>query len=159
MDTAVHTLSPRSPSPVQTLPGALKAMLAVSKCTNVEGLPPVTRMLVTLRASQINGCGFCVDMHSRELREAGESDERIWSVGAWREAPYYTDAERVALALTEAGTRIADQPDPVPDEIWDEAARHYDEAALAALVLSIAEINTWNRLNVITRQVAGAYKG
>ena len=94
-------------------------------------------------------------MHSRELKAAGESDARINTVAAWREAPYFTDAERAALALTEAVTRLADRPDPGPDEVWDEAARHYDEAQLAALVLSIATINTWNRINAATRQITG----
>ena len=115
----------------------------------------MTLKLVHLRASQINGCGVCVDMHARELKQAGETDERLFAVAAWRETPYFSDAERAALALTEAVTRLSDRPDPVPDEIWDEASRHYDEPALAALVLQIALINVWNRLNVATRQVAG----
>ena len=105
-----------------------------------------------LRASQINGCSVCVEMHAQELKAAGTSDERIWAVAAWREAPYFTDAERAALALTEAVTRIADRSDPVPDEVWDEAARHYDEQALAALTIEIGAINLWNRLNVATCQ-------
>jgi alkylhydroperoxidase family enzyme len=92
-------------------------------------------------------------MHSRELKAAGEPDERISTVAAWRETPYFTDAERAALALSEAATRLADRSDPVPDAVWDEAARHYDEAQLAALVLSIATVNTWNRLNAATRQI------
>ena len=121
---------------------------------------PVSRrkptILVHLRASQINGCSVCVDMHARDLRKAGESDERIFAVAAWRETPYYTDAERAALALAEAMTRLSDRPDPVPDDVWDEAARHYDERALAALTLSIATVNVWNRLNAATRQVAGS---
>jgi AhpD family alkylhydroperoxidase len=112
--------------------------------------------LVDLRASQISGCSYCSDMHSRELKDAGESDVRIWTVAAWREAPYFTESERAALALTEALTRVADRPDPVPDEIWDEAARHYDETALAALIIEIAMINVWNRFNVATGQPAGS---
>jgi AhpD family alkylhydroperoxidase len=111
---------------------------------------------MNLRASQINGCGVCVNMHPRLAKKAGETDDRLFAVAAWRETPYFTDAERAALALTEATTRISDRPDPVPDEIWDEAARHYDEATLAAIVIAIASINVWNRLNVATRQVAGA---
>jgi alkylhydroperoxidase family enzyme len=95
-------------------------------------------------------------MHARELKKAGEKDERIFAVAAWRDTPYFTDAERAALALTEAVTRIADQADPVPDAIWDEAAKHYDKQALAVLVVSIALINVWNRLNVSVRQMAGA---
>ncbi len=105
------------------------------------GVPATTRDLIELRASQINGCSVCVDMHSRELRAAGEPDERIFTVGAWREVPYFTEAERAALALTESVTRLADRSDAVPDEVWDEAARHYDEAQLSALVISIAAIN------------------
>jgi alkylhydroperoxidase family enzyme len=95
-------------------------------------------------------------MHASDLKKKGESDERIYTVGGWRDAPYFTDAERAALALTEAATRLADKSDPVPDEVWDEAARHYDEKALAALVIQIGMINLWNRLNATTRQVAGA---
>jgi alkylhydroperoxidase family enzyme len=96
-------------------------------------------------------------MHARSLKKSGETDERLFSVAAWRDAPYFTDAERAALALTEAATRLSDRADPVPDEIWDEAARHFDEQKLAALVLAIAVINVWNRLNVTTRQVAGEW--
>jgi AhpD family alkylhydroperoxidase len=113
---------------------------------------------VHLRVSQINGCSVCVEMHSHELRAAGEPDERIWGVAAWREAPYFSESERAALALAEAVTRLADRSDPVPDDVWDEAARVYDDAQLASLVLTIAGINTWNRLNVATRQPAGAWR-
>jgi len=91
------------------------------------------------------------------MKHAGETNERLFAVAAWRDTPYFTDAERAALALTEATTRLSDRPDPVPDEIWDEAARHYDQKQLAALVLAIATINVWNRLNVATRQVAGEW--
>ncbi len=143
--------------PAQSLPGALDALLKVSLSAREGGLPATTHYLVDLRASQINGCSVCVDIHTRELRAAGESDARIFTVAAWRETPYFTEAERAALALTEAVTRIADRPDPVPDEIWEEAARHYDEAQLGALVLSIASINTWNRLNIATRQPTGEF--
>ena len=96
-------------------------------------------------------------MHARDLKKAGETDERLFAVAAWREAPYFTDAERAALALAEAVTRLSDRPDPVPDDVWDEAARHYDEPALASLILSIASVNVWNRLNASTRQVAGSF--
>jgi AhpD family alkylhydroperoxidase len=153
-DTA--TISPRMAHVIQLVPDAYKATIALSKAAEHDELPKTTSLLVDLRASQINGCSYCSDMHSRELREAGESDERIWTVAAWREAPYFTESERAALALTEALTRVADRPDPVPDEIWDEAARHYDETALAALVIEIAMINVWNRFNVATRQPAGS---
>ena len=98
-------------------------------------------------------------MHSRELKAAGEPDERIFMVGAWREAPYFSDAERAALALTEAATRLADRSDPVPDEVWDEAARHYDETQLAGLVVAIAAINAFNRINAATRQITGEWVG
>lgn len=147
----------RMKHPAAVLPQALQALLALSK--TAEGLPLVTRKLVELRASQINGCGFCVDMHARELQKAGEPDKRIFAVAAWREAPYFTDAERAALALTEAVTRLSDRPDPVPDDIWQEAARHYDEQALSALLVEIGAINVWNRLNVAIKQVAGAAWG
>jgi AhpD family alkylhydroperoxidase len=112
---------------------------------------------VHLRASQINGCSPCVQAGAAQARQAGEAADRLDTLVAWRETPYFTDAERAALALTEAVTRLADRPDPVPDQIWEEAARHYDEKALAALLLSIATTNVFNRLNIPTRQVAGAW--
>jgi AhpD family alkylhydroperoxidase len=120
-------------------------------------LPRSTQELVALRASQINGCSVCVDIHTRELEHMGESAERIHLVAAWREAPYFSDAERAALALSEAATRLADRSDPVPDEVWDEAARHYDESQLAGLVVAIATINAFNRVNATTRQITGDY--
>ncbi|MEV4454749.1 carboxymuconolactone decarboxylase family protein [Microbispora sp. NPDC049633] len=136
-------------------PEAYRAMLGVERFLHECAVPPATLELMKIRASQINGCAFCVDMHCRDAKKAGESDERLWSVAAWREAPYYTDAERAALALTEAATRLADRPDPVPDEVWQEAAEHYSEEQLAALVVAIAQINAWNRLSVISRKVPG----
>jgi AhpD family alkylhydroperoxidase len=148
-------MEPRIDSPAESIPGAMQALLKLGSATKHAGVPATTYYLLHLRASQINGCSVCVDMHSRELKAAGEPDERVNLVAAWREAPYFTDAERAALALTEAATRLADRPEPVPDEVWDEAARHYDEAQLAALVLSIATINTWNRINAATRQITG----
>lgn len=146
----------RMKSPVLVLPEALQAMLALNKAAE-GGVSFATRKLVHVRASQINGCGVCVDMHCRELKNAGESDERIFAVAVWRETPYFTDAERAALALTESVTRIADRADAVPDDIWNEAARHYDEAALSALLIQIALINAFNRLNAATRQIAGKW--
>ncbi|MGE4251118.1 MAG: carboxymuconolactone decarboxylase family protein [Parvibaculaceae bacterium] len=137
-------------------PDVLQAALAMDKATG--GIDFVTRKLVHLRASQINGCGVCVDMHARELKKAGVTDERVFAVGAWRETPYFSDAERAALALAEAATRLSDRSDPVPDDVWTEAERHYDEPALGALVVQIALINFWNRLNATTRQVAGQWK-
>ena len=142
--------------PVAIIPDALKALYALNTASESAGVPSATRALVHLRASQINGCSFCCEMHSRELKKAGDSDDRIATVAAWRDAPYFNDAERAALALTEAVTRLSDRPDPVPDEIWQEATRHYDEKALASLLLSIAAINVWNRLNVPIRQPAGS---
>ena len=147
----------RIPNPALTIPGAMDALLALHKSAAAVGVPQRTLEMVHLRASQINGCAVCVDMHSKDLKRGGETDERIFAVAAWREAPYYTDAERAALALTEYVTRLADRPDPVPDDVWDEAARHYSEAELGALLLEIASINVWNRLNAATRQVAGAW--
>lgn len=146
----------RMKNAVMLFPDVLQAMLAVDNATS--GIDFVTRKLVHLRASQINGCGVCVDMHARELKKAGVTDERIFAVGAWRETPYFSDAERAALALAEAATRLSDRSDPVPDEIWSEATRYYDEPALGALVVQIALINFWNRLNAATRQIAGQWK-
>jgi AhpD family alkylhydroperoxidase len=148
-------------SPALNVPGVLDALQNLSKAANAAAseadLPQTTMELVNLRASQINGCAVCVDMHTRGAKKAGETDERLFTVSAWRDAPYFTDAERAALALTEAGTRLADQSEPVPDAVFDEAAKHYDEPALAALIVCIAAINTWNRLNVITGQQAGEW--
>jgi AhpD family alkylhydroperoxidase len=151
-------MQPRITHPVAIFPAALKALLALSHSTG-DTLPESTRNLVDLRASQINGCSVCLEMHAAEMRKAGETDERLATVAGWRDAPYFTDAERAALALTEATTRLADRADAVPDDIWAEAAKHYDEQQLAALVIAIASINTWNRLNAATRAVAGSAAG
>jgi AhpD family alkylhydroperoxidase len=148
----------RMPSPVQVIPAAMKGLYAYSISANEHGVPATTIHMVHLRASQINGCSVCVEMHADDLRKEGESDQRIFTVSAWQDAPYFTEAERAALALTEAVTRMADRSDPVSDEVWAEAARHYDEEGLAALLVAISTINVWNRLNVATRQVAGAWK-
>jgi AhpD family alkylhydroperoxidase len=147
----------RMKNPAMIIPDAMKAIQGLSAATGQGGVPPLTLGLVHLRASQINGCSACCDSGSRHAKASGETDERLFSVAGWREAPYYSDAERAALALAEAVTRLADHPDPVPDEIWAEAARHYDERGLAALILMIATTNVFNRLNVTTRQVAGAW--
>lgn len=146
------TLTARQTNPAFALEGAMDALQAVSKAVSRARLP-IPRELVHLRASQINGCGVCVDMHAKLARKSGESEERVFSIGAWREAPYYSDAERAAFALTEALTRIADKGDPVPDALWDEVSEHFDEQQRAALVLDIASVNVWNRLNVATRQI------
>jgi AhpD family alkylhydroperoxidase len=153
MDTMIPEA--RLTHPAYLLPNALETLQSLSKIVQRSGLPARTAELVSLRASQINGCGVCVVQHPKIMRKLGETDDRIFAVAAWREAPYFTEAERAALALTEAVTRIADKADPVPDEIWDEAARHYDETELAGLLLAITNINIWNRLNAATRQVAG----
>jgi AhpD family alkylhydroperoxidase len=143
--------------PALTVPGAMQALQRLDKAAKKAGVPEATLELLKLRAGQINGCSGCVDLHSRALKGMGESDERIVMVAAWRDSAYFSDAERAALALTEAATRLADRPDPVPDEVWAEAARHYDEDELAAIVLSIASINAWNRLNVATGQITGEW--
>ncbi|HEY0782243.1 MAG TPA: carboxymuconolactone decarboxylase family protein [Thermoanaerobaculia bacterium] len=145
----------RMNNPVFIIPEAMKALHALAKASDKGGVPAATIGLLQLRASQINGCSVCVDMHCRDMKKAGETDERLFAVAAWRDAPYFTDAERAALALAESVTRLADRADAVPDDVWAEAAKHYDETALAALILSIASINVWNRLNVAVRQVAG----
>ena len=150
-------MQPRMKNPAMSLPGAFEALQALHKSTENGGVPRATLELANLRASQINGCSVCVDMHSRALRKLGEKHERIFAVSAWREAPYYSDAERAALALTEAASRLSDRADPVPDEVWKEAARHYNETQLSALVMSIGLINLWNRLNAATRQVGGDF--
>jgi AhpD family alkylhydroperoxidase len=149
----------RIENPALTVPGAMPALQKLGAVIKHADVPATTLYLIELRASQINGCSVCVDMHSRELKAAGEPDERIFILAAWREASYYTDPERAPLALTEAATRLADRTDPVPDDVWQEAARHYDEPQLAALVLAIAAINAWNRINAITRQVSGEWVG
>lgn len=150
-------MQPRMNHPVMIVPEAMQALLALAKATEPGGVPALTHDLVHLRASQINGCSVCVEMHSNAAKQKGETNERLVAVAAWRESPAFTAAERAALALTEAATRLSDRPDPVPDEVWDEAARHYDDPALASLTLSIAGINAWNRLNVMTRQMAGQW--
>ncbi len=145
----------RMTNPAFVVPEALKALNSLGTSISKGGVPNTTLELVRLRASQINGCSLCVEMHARDLKKAGEKDERLFTVAAWRETPYFTDAERAALALTEAATRLNDRADPVNDEIWNEAARHYNEKAMADLILNIALINFWNRVNVPIRQVAG----
>ncbi|MGC2485740.1 MAG: carboxymuconolactone decarboxylase family protein [Acidimicrobiales bacterium] len=147
----------RIPNPAITIPGLFDALQALGATTNVEGLPTEIRELVALRASQINGCSVCLDMHTRGAKKNGESDERLFTLAAWRETPYFSDAERAALALTEAATRLSDRADPVPDDVWNDAAEHFDEPALAALVVTIAAINLWNRLNIVTGQIAGEW--
>src|SRR4051812_22456025 len=148
----------RMPNPAFVVAGAMDGLNALAKAIGRTPMP-VSRELVHLRASQINGCSVCVDMHAKGARNAGESEERLFAVAAWRDTPYFSDAERAALALTEALTRVADRAEPVPDAIWDSAAEHFDEVQLGALVLDIAVSNLWNRLNVATQQVVGELGG
>jgi AhpD family alkylhydroperoxidase len=136
------------------MPDALQALLALGKTADNGSVPVTTIQLVHLRVSQINGCSVCVDLHYQYLKDAGETPERCVTVSAWRDTPYFSDAERAALALAEAVTRLNDRPDPVPDDIWNEAAKRYDERGLAALLVAIGTINMWNRLNVATKQIA-----
>jgi AhpD family alkylhydroperoxidase len=137
-------------------PQVSRAMNALDTALGETGLDPTLSDLIKLRASQINGCAYCVDMHSKDLRRAGESEQRVYGVAAWREAPYYSERERAALALTEAVTLIADG---IPEDVYDEAARHFEPGELAALIWSIAVINTWNRLAVTARDpVPGTYQ-
>jgi len=157
-DTPAALKPARIKHPAYALPGVMDALQSLGAAVAKSGVPPRLVELLSLRASQINGCSVCIDGHPRIARKLGETDDRLFAVAAWRDAPYFTAAERAALALTEAVTRLADRPDPVPDEVWEEAARHYDETALAGLVLAIAGINVWNRLNVSTRQPAGEWK-
>jgi AhpD family alkylhydroperoxidase len=146
----------RLKNPATIVPGAMQAIQALIASVHKAGTPAKTLHLAHLRASQINGCGPCVDGGVKHARQGGESDERLFAVSAWRETPYFSDAERAALALAEAMTRLDDRSDPVPDHVWAEAAKHYDERALSGLVLWIATTNLFNRVNVTTRQIAGA---
>ena len=137
---------------------AIKHLIAASQALAESTVPAATRELVNLRASQINGCAGCIDMHTKEATAAGETAVRLHLVAAWREAKVFTEAERAALELAEEGTRIADAAGGVTDEVWANAAKHYDDDQLAALVSLIALINAYNRMNVITRQPAGDYQ-
>ncbi|WP_084700286.1 carboxymuconolactone decarboxylase family protein [Streptacidiphilus anmyonensis] len=143
-------------NPAVVISDAMQPIMGVFKAAHQGGVDETVLELVHLRVSQINGCSPCVDAGIKSLTKLGVSSERLGLVAAWRETPYYSDAERAALALAEASTRLADRPDPVSDEVWDEAARHFDEKQLAALVLMIAVTNMFNRLNATTRQAAGA---
>ena len=146
----------RMRNPADVLPEAVKPLQSLYMTIQGSGVPAKTLGLVHLRASQINGCAMCLDTGVRNAKQAGETDERLHAVAAWRESPHFDEAECAALALAEATTRIADEPEAVSDEIWDEAAKHYDEKKLGGLVLWIALTNLFNRVNVTTRQVAGS---
>jgi AhpD family alkylhydroperoxidase len=145
----------RMTHPVMVLPDAMNALLALSQAAQSGTVPLTMHQLIQLRVSQINGCSVCVDLHARELKNLGEKDERIWGVGAWRESPLFSNAERAALDLAEHVTRLADKFDAVPDTVWQKAVDHYDEKELSSLLISIAAINVWNRLNAATRQRVG----
>jgi AhpD family alkylhydroperoxidase len=146
----------RMRNPAAVLPGLTRAVGGLYQAMHGGGVAREVLDLVHLRASQINGCGWCVHSGSTALHGAGQSDERVWSVAAWREAPFFTDAERAALALTEAATRLADTGgDAVPDAVWDDAAAHFDEKGLAAIITMIATTNFFNRINTTVRQPAG----
>ena len=147
----------RMSNPALIFQDAMPAMMALAASIEKSGVPKKTLDLIHLRTSQINGCAVCLDLHARGARKSGETDLRSFTVAGWRDAPYFTDEERAALALTEAVTRLSDRADPVPDDVWQEAARHYDERALGAIVLQISLVNVWNRVNVATRQVAGEW--
>ncbi|MCX4706411.1 carboxymuconolactone decarboxylase family protein [Streptomyces sp. NBC_01352] len=136
----------------------LKHINSASKVVSDSTLPAATQELVKIRASQINGCGFCTDMHTKDAAHAGETAQRLNLVAAWREATVFTEAERAALELAEQGTRIADAAGGVTDEAWANAAKHYDEDQLVALISLIAVINAYNRINVINQQPAGSYQ-
>jgi AhpD family alkylhydroperoxidase len=147
-------LEARIQNPAALLPDTVKAVNLLYKSAHSAGVPASTLELVHLRASQINGCSACVDSGARGARKNGETEERLFAVAAWRETPYFTDPERAALDLAEHATRLADRSDAVPDEVWNEAARHFGEKELAALVLWIATTNFFNRMNATTRQPA-----
>ncbi|MFF6871950.1 carboxymuconolactone decarboxylase family protein [Streptomyces sp. NPDC085463] len=150
-----HTTEARMTNPAYVLPDAGPAIQALVKATRQGGVSEEILELVHLRASQINGCGFCVDYGAKNARKAGVSDEKLFAVAAWREAPYFSDEERAALALAEHATRIADSTDAVPDPVWDAAADHFDEKQLASIVLMVSLTNFFNRINVTVRQPAG----
>jgi AhpD family alkylhydroperoxidase len=144
--------------PVYLVPAAREALQDYARAAHGLGVSTETLELVHLRASQINGCSVCVEMHSVGLKKQGSTDERVYAVAAWRDAPYFTDAERAALALAEAVTRVADRGEPVSDELWAEVSQHYDEQGVTALLVAITGVNVWNRLNAVTRQPADAWR-
>lgn len=154
MTARMNPQQPRLKSPGTILPEVVQGIQTLVGAVHKSGLPRSTIELVHLRVSQINGCAPCLDNGWRTAKKAGESDERLFNAAGWRHAPYYSDAERSALALAEATTRFADREDPVPDAIWNEAARHHDEKALAALVTWISLTNFFNRMNGATGQIA-----
>lgn len=155
MKSSTTSLQPRMQNPAVILSDMMQPIQALYAVTYKGGVPPQTLALVHLRVSQINGCSSCVDAGARSAKQTGETDDRLFAVPAWRDTPYFSDAERAALALAEAVTRLSDRADPVPDAVWEDAAKHYNETGLAALLLSIGITNLFNRFNVPTRQIAG----
>jgi AhpD family alkylhydroperoxidase len=149
-------LSARMKNPADVLPEAVRPLQTLYSIVQASGVAPKTLGLVHLRASQINGCAFCVDSGVTHAKQAGETDERLHAVAAWRESPHFDEAEGAALGLAEAATRLADNPESVSDAIWEAAAKHYDEKKLGGLVIWIALTNLFNRVNVTTRQAAGS---
>ena len=148
-------MTARMNNPASFLPDSMKGIQSLIKAAHSAGVPQATMELAHLRASQINGCSPCVYSGAISAEKAGESDERLFAVAAWRETDLFSDAERAALALAESMTRLSDRPDPVPDGVWDEAAQHFDEKQLAGLVLWISTTNLFNRINAATKQPAG----
>lgn len=146
----------RMKNPAAQLPGAYQAIQGLQEAAKKSGVSETILELVHLRASQINGCGPCVDSGAKHGKDLGLSEEKLSCIAAWRETPHFNEAERAALALAEAATRLSDRVDPVPDDVWSLAAQHFDERALAGIVLHIATTNLFNRLNVTTRQIAGS---
>lgn len=140
----------------QASPQAFEAMLGLERYVRQSGLEHALLELVKTRASQINGCAFCLDMHTKDARAAGEAEQRLYALSAWREAPFYTERERAALAWTEAVTRVS--RDHVPDEVYELARRQFDEKQLVDLTLAIIAINGWNRLAIAFRKEAGTYQ-
>lgn len=151
-------MTARMTNPAFALPGALDALTKLGEAVAASGLSPELLELVNMRASQLNSCSTCLDGHWRMARKHGASDDKLFAVGAWRHTPYFSDAERIALELTEELTALAGRPDAVPDALWDAAADEFDASQLAALVLAVGQINLWNRVNHATRQEAGSWR-
>ena len=145
----------RMKNPAMILPGAMDGIQSLLKAARSAGVPDETLELVHLRTSQINGCAVCLHGGSHAAKKAGMSDERVWAVAGWRDAPFYTDAERAALELAEVLARLADRPDPVGDELWERLTEHFNEPQLAALIMMIGLVNVFNRVNTALREPAG----
>ncbi len=148
-------MTARIQNPADLLPGSMTGIQSIIKAAHSANVAHSTMELVHLRASQINGCSPCVYSGAISAKKAGESDERLFAVAAWRETDLFTEGERAALALAESMTRLADRADAVPDNVWDEAAQHFDQRQLAGLVLWVATTNLFNRINAATKQPAG----